>query len=140
LNRIEQARARAQTLFIDGVITRERLDQELARFDREVAALPDSPAPPSRQNSRHLQAVARSLEEHWATWSNESKRELLQEMIHYIVLNRSDLAASEIAWRSVGWAFLRLPPGDAALRRPRAKRPAAGWRPAGRDPGGSRYR
>jgi hypothetical protein len=101
LNRIEQARARAQTLFIDGVITRERLDQELARFGREVAALPDSPALPSRQNSRHLQAVARSLEEHWATWSNESKRELLQEMIQYIVLNRSDLAASEIVWKSV---------------------------------------
>lgn len=70
------------------------------RTDR-LAALPDLHPQPLRQSSSPLQAIARSLEEQWPVWSNESKRELLQEMVEYIVLNRADLTASEIVWKSM---------------------------------------
>lgn len=98
VRQLELARQRARRLYIDGVVTRQELDEELARLDR--AGLERAEAPPAPTfTSEELRTHARTLEERWSRWARESKRELLLALVQEIVFNPDDPAKSEVRWR-----------------------------------------
>ena len=45
-----------------------------------------------------LRATARQIEKHWAKWSKEQKRTLLQASIKWIVVDMAHPANSRIEW------------------------------------------
>jgi site-specific DNA recombinase len=102
LKKLDQADTRAKRLYVDGVLTREGLDQEIARLKtaRNTLISQSRPDPPL-VTSTQLRTAARSLSAHWGEWAPESKRELLQSLLEYIVVDFGDPARSEIVWRHV---------------------------------------
>lgn len=100
VKRLEQSEGRAMRLYVDGLITREKLDEEIGRIQavRESLQAGAGPAPP-RVTTRELRRVAKHLEQHWCTWSVASKRELLEAMVKHVVVDFEDLERSEIVWR-----------------------------------------
>ena len=84
------------------MITRGRLDEEIARLEATRQESLRTRPPGNQATTSELRAVAGALEEHWPHWSRESQRELLFSMVDHIVLNRSDPGRSVVVWRHGG--------------------------------------
>jgi len=102
LARLEQSRARAESLFVDGVITRQRLDEEMARLEAAREEALRTPPPGKQPTTAELRAVAEALETHWPNWSRESQRDLLLAIADHIVLDRDEPGKSVVVWRHDG--------------------------------------
>lgn len=97
---LEQSRARARRLFVDGAITREELDQEFARLDRAAVDLTTEKARrQAKITALELKDAARGLEQEWSTWKRKHQRKLLLSLVEYIVPDYGTLGESRVVWR-----------------------------------------
>lgn len=102
LARLEETKRREKNLYADQLRTREEMMARLAALDAAEADLKAQLDEKPATTAATLREYGRLIEKKWPTWSKQSKRQLLQSMINYIVLDFDDLRNSKIDWRASG--------------------------------------